>query len=186
MSKVQDAAILLRKPNHTDLENLYFWKYEEDKQDAKKWNGPYIEEPYMSKDEFLNSFKGTENEEIPGLLAIIVNDEFIGTLNSYWVDKNTDWLEIGIVIYNPNFWNGGFGTEIFKLWVNYIFENTPLHRVGISTWSGNERMIIVAKKAGMIEEARIRQARTVNSKRYDAIKMGILREEWEQKRVQNT
>ncbi len=40
-------------------------------------------------------------------------------------------------------------------------------------------MIKVAKRIGMQEEARIRKARMVEDKYYDAIKMGILREEWE-------
>ncbi len=48
----------------------------------------------------------------------------------------------------------------------------------MSTWSGNERMIKVAERLGMKEEARIRKARMVENQYYDAIKMGILREEW--------
>jgi RimJ/RimL family protein N-acetyltransferase len=40
-------------------------------------------------------------------------------------------------------------------------------------------MIKAAEKVGMQEEARIRKARTVEGKYYDAIKMGVLREEWE-------
>ena len=41
----------------------------------------------------------------------------------------------------------------------------------MSTWSGNHRMIKVAEKIGMIEEARIRDARIVDGCFYDAIKM---------------
>lgn len=40
-------------------------------------------------------------------------------------------------------------------------------------------MIKVAEKIGMIEEARIRDARIVDGCFYDAIKMWILRKEWE-------
>jgi RimJ/RimL family protein N-acetyltransferase len=48
----------------------------------------------------------------------------------------------------------------------------------MSTWSGNARMVKVAEKLGMKEEARIRDARIVNHEYFDAIKMGILRTEW--------
>lgn len=41
-------------------------------------------------------------------------------------------------------------------------------------------MMKVAKKLGMTEEARIRDARIVNGEYFDAIKMGILRKEWEE------
>lgn len=49
----------------------------------------------------------------------------------------------------------------------------------MSTLSGNVRMMKVAEKIGMQEEARIRNARTIDGEYFDAIKMGILREEWE-------
>ncbi|MEX0417839.1 GNAT family N-acetyltransferase, partial [Bacillus sp. C30] len=70
--------------------------------------------------------------------------------------------------------------EAYKLWIDFLFRSTELHRLGMSTWSGNIRMMKVAEKMGMKEEARIRQARMVDSKYFDAIKMGILRKEWEQ------
>ncbi|AXF58013.1 GNAT family N-acetyltransferase [Salicibibacter kimchii] len=173
---------MLREPTNEDLNEIYYWKYEEEEQEAKKWNGPYINEPHLTKEEFYQfyqSFQDINQDEVPSLLVVAVESEFIGTLNSYWVDKHTEWLEIGIVIYNPKFWNGGYGTKIFRMWVDYLFNNTSLHRLGISTWSGNDRMMRVAGKVGMVEEARIRQARIVDGQRYDAIKMGILRKEWE-------
>ncbi len=40
-------------------------------------------------------------------------------------------------------------------------------------------MMKVASKSGMIEEARIRRGRVVKGDFYDAIQMGILREEWQ-------
>ena len=59
-----------------------------------------------------------------------------------------------------------------------LFEKTSANRIGISTWSGNYRMIKLAKKLNMKEEAKIREARIVNGEYYDAIKMGILKKEW--------
>lgn len=47
-------------------------------------------------------------------------------------------------------------------------------------WSGNERMIRVGEKLGMQIEARIRKVRYHEGFYYDSIRMGILREEWEE------
>ncbi|WP_246476790.1 GNAT family N-acetyltransferase [Salicibibacter cibi] len=96
--KEQESKIMLREPSNKDVNDIYYWKYEEEKQEAKKWNGPYIEEPHLTKDEFHQSFQDINKDEVPSLLVVTVDGEFMGTLNSYWVDKNTDWLEIGIVI----------------------------------------------------------------------------------------
>ncbi|WP_259418101.1 GNAT family N-acetyltransferase [Bacillus toyonensis] len=110
-----------------------------------------------------------ENEEndywifpnVPNILIIFAADKLIGTVGCYWIDKN--------------YWNGGYGTEAYKLWIDFLFRSTELHRVGMSTWSENIRMMRGAEKMGMKEEARM-----VGSRYFDGIKMEILRKEWEQ------
>lgn len=182
MITIVGQKIELKEATQQDIDELYYWKFEEKEQEAKKWNGPYIPEPKMTKEEFKKSWEKDYKiaPNTPNTLIIFVGEKLIGTVGAYWVDKNTNWLEIGIVIYDKNYWSGGFGTESYKLWINFLFHSTDLHRLGMSTWSGNVRMIKVAEKMGMKEEARIRQARMVDGEYYDAIKMGILRKEWEE------
>lgn len=76
------------------------------------------------------------------------NAMLIGSVGSHWLDKNTNWLETGIVIYDHDFWSGGYGSEAYKLWIDFLFESTGLHRLGMSTWSRNIRMMKVAEKLG--------------------------------------
>lgn len=162
------------------INEIYDWKFVDKKQHAKQWNGPYIKEPKINRATFIKETKASRYI-YPGVeksLAIIVDNKFIDTVGSYWVDKNTNWLETGIVIYDSDYWEGGIGTEVFKIWINYLFEQNFVHRLGISTWSGNDRMISLAVKVGMREEGRIRQARQVKGQYFDAIKMGILKSEW--------
>jgi RimJ/RimL family protein N-acetyltransferase len=184
MIEIIGQKVTLKEASQLDIEDLYYWKFEEKGQAAKKWNGPYIPEPKISKEQFQIDWE--KDYEIapntPKTLIIFVEGRMIGTVSSYWVDKNTNWLETGIVIYEKNYWNGGYGTEAYKLWLDFLFHSTNLHRLGMSTWSGNVRMMKVAEKIGMKEEARIRQARIVNGEYFDAIKMGILRQEWEESR----
>jgi RimJ/RimL family protein N-acetyltransferase len=166
--------------NDDILDALYYWKYEEQNQEAKRWNGPYIKEQYVSRDNFKIEAKRNRyiSEKVERMLAIIVDEKCIGSVNAYWVSKETNWLEIGIVIYDKQYWEYGIGTEVFQKWIDYLFKENFVHRLGISTWSGNERMIRLAKHTGMVEEARIRQARQIAGTYYDAIKMGILKTEW--------
>jgi len=181
MINIVGQKIVLKEATQQELEELYYWKYEEKEQAAKKWNGPYIPETRITKEEFLNSWANDYEITVntPQTLIILVEDRVVGTVGSYWVDKNTNWLETGIVIYDKKYWNGGYGTEAYKLWIDFLFKTTGLHRLGMSTWSGNIRMIKVAEKLGMKEEARIREARMVDGKYFDAIKMGVLKREWE-------
>lgn len=181
MIKLIGEKVSLREATQEDVNELYYWKYEEKKQEAKKWNAPYIPERRLTKEKYINSWK-KEYElfpSVPRILAIIINEKTVGTVSCYWVDKHTNWLETGIVIYDSAYWSGAYGTEAYRMWIDFLFESTSLHRLGMSTWSGNIRMIKTAAKIGMKEEARIREARIVNGNYFDSIKMGILRREWE-------
>ncbi len=179
MVEIIGNKVVLIKATNKDLDELYFWKFEEIEQEAKKWNGPYIPEEKITKEQYRKDWGQEITPGIPASLVIKCDDKAIGYVGSYWVDKNTNWLETGIVIYDSHFWNGGYGSESYKLWIDYLFTSTDIHRLGMSTWSGNTRMMKVAAKLGMKEEARIRDARIVNGEYFDAIKMGILRKEWE-------
>ncbi len=48
---------------------------------------------------------------------------------------------MGIVIYEPQYWSGGYGTKALTMWINHIFREMPLVRVGYIKWAGNARMI---------------------------------------------
>ncbi|ALX48289.1 GNAT family N-acetyltransferase [Lentibacillus amyloliquefaciens] len=181
MVEIIGDKVKLREATKEDIDELYYWKYKEKEQAAKKWNGPYIPEEKKTIEQYREIWM-KDNEILPNVpdsLIIDVKGKLIGYTGSHWVDKNTNWLETGIVIYHKDFWNGGYGSEAYKLWIDFLFESTGIHRLGMSTWSGNIRMMKVAEKIGMQEEARIRNARTVDGEYFDAIKMGLLREEWE-------
>ncbi|AKP78318.1 Putative ribosomal N-acetyltransferase YdaF [Priestia megaterium Q3] len=184
MIKLIGEKVLLREATQEDVNELHYWKYEEKNQEAKKWNAPYITEEKLAKEEYMNSWE-KEYElfaSVPRILAVIIDEKAVGTVSCYWVDKHTNWLETGIVIYDSAYWSGGYGTEAYWMWIDFLFESTSLHRLGMSTWSGNIRMMKTAAKIGMKEEARIREARIVNGNYFDSIKMGILRREWESHR----
>lgn len=178
---IRGEKVELSEASGNDIDALYYWKYEEEEQEAKKWNGPFITEVKISREEYRQIWQ-YDNEIYPGFpstLVIKARHKLIGTVGAYWVDKKSSWLETGIVIYDKEYWNNGYGTEAYQLWVDFLFRTTNLHRLGMATWSGNTRMIKVAERAGMVEEGRIREARKVNGNYYDAVKMGVLRREWE-------
>ena len=98
-----------------------------------------------------------------------------------WDDPHA--TAVGIVIQEENQWRKGIGTEALALWIDYLFKALDLTRIGFTTWQGNPMMLGLGKKLGFVEEARIRRSCFVKGRFFDRISMGILREEWEEKRV---
>jgi|GEM_PF-4453290 len=76
--------------------------------------GAYFDDfEFKTYDEFILSgeiefFLG---ERVKG---VYFNDILVGIVSKYWESEKTRWLEIGIVIYDKNYWNGGFWTKGFR------------------------------------------------------------------------
>lgn len=171
------TKVRLRPFYEDDLFPLWEMSMKEESPEWKKWDAPYY--PYKPKtfDEFLKSKDYYLDSE--KVLGIVVESELIGMVSYYWEHEPSLWLEMGIVIFRPEYWSGGYGTQAISQWINRLFTKMPLVRVGYTTWSGNDRMVRVGEKLGMTMEARIRKVRYYNGVYYDSIRMGILREEWE-------
>jgi RimJ/RimL family protein N-acetyltransferase len=102
----------------------------------------------------------------------------IGTVTRYWADERTRWLEVGIGIYRGRHWGRGYGSEALARWVDHLFETMDLPRIGLRTWSGNPRMIRLARRLGFRPEAVFREAYGQAGRRFDRLAFGLLRREW--------
>jgi RimJ/RimL family protein N-acetyltransferase len=173
----KENELIIRPIIEGDLPKLWELIYKDESPEWKRWDAPYFEHKQVPLEEYISQKESIVNQE--NRWVIEVNGEVIGTVSYYWEHKPSNWLEMGIAIYNPNFWSGGYGTKVFRLWINHLFNTLPLVRVGFTTWSGNERMIRLGEKLGMTMEARLRKCRFYNGEYYDSIRMGLLREEWE-------
>ncbi len=176
--------IILRELQISDLDDYLKWK--NPSREFHKFNGPYYKiESEKELEELVDNFrkKLLQNKrnvlECKKIIANKKTNEIIGEVNWYWKSEETFWMEIGLVIFNENYWGKGIGAKVLKMWTTEIFKKRPkLVRLGLSTWSGNDRMIGLAKKLGFKEEARFRKARIVDDRYYDSVSYGILREEW--------
>ncbi|MDM5188336.1 GNAT family protein [Bacillus sp. DX4.1] len=180
---LQRKKVVVRTIEEDDMETLWKQMYKEEKPEWKKWDAPYF--PFSIQEYPIyqeNLIMRLEKEPYSQFL-IESDNGIIGTIGYYWEHKPTRWLEIGITIYNPAYWNGGYGTEALRMYVDFLFQNMEIGRVGLTTWSGNERMMKVAEKIGMKLEGRMRKCRYYNGEYYDSIRMGMIREEWEELRA---
>ena len=115
------------------------------------------------------------------VIADLATDRLIGMVSWYWQGEETNWLCVGISIFDPLHWSKGLGYEALGLWGDYLLRaDSTLVRLGLATWSGNVGMMRLAEKLGYKVEARFRKARIVKGEYYDGMGYGVLREEWEQ------
>ncbi|WP_077310359.1 GNAT family N-acetyltransferase [Terribacillus halophilus] len=168
--------VKIRPPREEEGALLWKLKYGEQEPEWKKWDAPYFPLTHKTKEDFLASYQFGEHS--PDQWVIETNGTVIGTVSYYWEHKPSRWLEMGITIFDPAYWNGGYGTAAFEQWITHLFDTMPIVRVGYTTWSGNKRMMRLGEKLNMTLEARMRKCRYYNGEYYDSIRMGLLREEW--------
>ena len=184
MIKILGSTLILRDWQMNDLDYFANWL-----QPGQKWQ--QLDGPYYPK---------TKSTDIPKIIANIrwqiekadwphprqrliicdkVENLLLGQVSWYWQGEETNWLSIGIVLYDPTSWGKGLGFEALGLWCDYLLHEMPqLARLDLRTWSGNKGMMHLAEKLGFQEEARFRDARIVEGKLYDSIGYGLLRAEW--------
>lgn len=177
-------AVYIRDLLLKDLEDYYNWNMPD--REFQKFNGPYYKK--KTAEELAAYVKTLEDRlkagerEVLGNQRIIADQEtdaIIGAVNWYWKSEETLWMEVGIVIFNEDYWGRGIGHKALQLWIDEIFEAYPeLVRIGMTTWSGNKRMMALAEKLGFHCEAIYRMARIVDGEYYDSVSYGILKEEW--------
>ena len=177
------SKIILRDWQSEDLASYEQWQ--KPGQAWQKLDGPYYQ---SDKDE--SAEKAARVQKIisenafpsPRMNLVIadkLNNKMLGTVSSYWESKETNWLCIGITIYDPQTWGKGIGAEAMKLWIDYLFENrSEIVRLDMRTWSGNGGLMHLAKKLGFTQEACFRKARIVDGQYYDGLGYGLLRDEW--------
>lgn len=174
---LQHEDITLRTAFPTEMESLYRLLTTDEAWTA--YNGPYFGYTRPTRERF-------EEVMFPALqtggsrLLIDYQEEAVGMVSYYWKDEKTRWLEIGIVIYASHLWGRHIGRKALIAWISHLFNTFPdIERVGLTTWSGNPRMIASAAAIGMQVEGQIRKVRYYNDVYYDSVMMGVLREEWE-------
>ncbi|CAM4003374.1 GNAT family N-acetyltransferase [Alkalicoccus chagannorensis] len=173
----QQAEVTIRPIEEKDLYRLWELIYKEEAPEWKKWDAPYFRHEPMSWAAFQKNAEAWIGRE--DTWVIDVDGTVMGTVSYYYEDVQRNWLEAGIILHESSRWNQGVGTIALRLWLDHLFATLPLVRAGITTWSGNKRMMRVAEKMNMKLEGRIRQVRYYDGDYYDSIRMGVLREEWQ-------
>jgi RimJ/RimL family protein N-acetyltransferase len=114
------------------------------------------------------------------LIRAVADDRLIGMCDlnvDYWAHREA-WVAIGLG--DRGYWGKGYGTDAMRLLLRYAFQELNLHRVSLGVFGYNGRAQKSYRKAGFVEEGRIRERLRREGVWYDMIIMGMLRSEWKE------
>lgn len=103
-----------------------------------------------------------------------IDGAHIGNCMYYDIDTELSQAEFGIMIGNPDYWNGGYGTDAVRTMLRHIFTTTWLSRIYLHTLTSNTRAQRAFAKAGFIVD------RDVRKDGFEFVRMQITRQDWEE------
>lgn len=86
--------------------------------------------------------------------------------------------DLGIMIGEAQYRDGGYGTDTMLTVLRFAFEQMNLHRVSLGVFEFNERAQAVYRKVGFVDEGRERHAYFQDGRYWDVLRMSILEDEW--------
>ena len=104
-------------------------------------------------------------------------DKHIGFLG-LWVDLIHSEAWVGLASGEREFWSKGYGSNMMKLCLQYVFLELGLERLSLGLHEYNPRALRSYEKCGFRLEGRTRKDVMREGRRTDTLWMGILREEW--------
>lgn len=171
--------ITLKELQNNELSAFWELAFSDNNAEWTKWNGPYFHDKLPSKQSFLDLSKTNKYLQNPFRKVIWADNHMVGLVSAYYEDEPLrQWLDIGITVYDQNNWRHGVGKSALGQWLDELFETTSLPHIGLTTWSGNYRMVALAESLGLKKEAEVRQVRYWQGRYWDSVKYGILRSEW--------
>jgi RimJ/RimL family protein N-acetyltransferase len=114
-------------------------------------------------------------------LAVVLRetDELIGSANLGWASQEHGQGELGYVLH-PDHHGRGYATEVAKALLRLGFEGAGMHRVRGRCDGRNVASARVMAKAGMRQEAHLRENEFVKGEWTDELVFALLAKEWAQ------
>lgn len=135
-----------------------------------------------SAESMLDYYQHTAVSRSAMVLAIVLleNDRHIGNIGLHNIHPIFHSAEIGILIGEKDVWGHGYASESISLLAAHAFKRLNLHRLSAGAVVKNQASIRAFEKAGFIREGVSRQAYYCEGQYEDCVRLGFLRNEWEQ------
>jgi [ribosomal protein S5]-alanine N-acetyltransferase len=98
----------------------------------------------------------------------------LGSIN--WIHRRA---EVSLFLGEKEFWGKGIGLKAVNAICGFAFNSCNLIKVSAGAYSENHASIRLFKKAGFSVEGVYRKEMMLDGRRVDAIRFGLLKEEWE-------
>ena len=166
---VYSDKVTLREITPSDIENYVNWYFYD--KEWEEWDAPWERLEFKEEEIkifFFSKMLKERQKEVKNFLQIVTNKgKPIGWVSSYFIKGDKEKLAVGITIPPVEERGKGYGEDAIKAYIKYL--SGYYKKIYMETWSGNERMMNVAKKIGFCEINREENFWENNGLNYDGV-----------------
>jgi RimJ/RimL family protein N-acetyltransferase len=172
-SFLASETVRLRPVQESDLPHFQRWLADDE---LRRWIGSVDEQPTIEQE--FEWYVDRRQDPDSVLWAIeTAQGALLGTVELR-LSVNNHRAELGIAIFDREYWGRGYGTDAVRLVLEYAFRELELNRIQLTTDHDNPRAIRSYEKCGFLREGVLRGHRIIDGKPNDSVIMAVLRKDW--------
>jgi RimJ/RimL family protein N-acetyltransferase len=173
---VRGERVYLRAIEPEDAEHVHRWYGHAD---SARLMGEWPRSLARRRQDAETAVREAGRDWFAFIICAIEDDEPIGRCDVFEIDRVNGSAGFGMMIGEHRLRGQGLGTDTVRTILDFCFGQLRLERVWLVTDSVNERAQHMYRKAGLVEEGRLRRAFYQDGIFQDDVRMAILRAEWE-------
>jgi len=128
----------------------------------------------VSHEEERNFFESSaQNSSMVNFAVETKSGEYLGNVGLSQIDRQNGIAELGIMLGNKEFWGNGYGSEAERLTIEYGFYTLGLSKIYARVIAKNTGSVKAAIKAGMHQEATLKEHFFREGERLDVVILSI-------------
>ena len=174
---LEGKLVRLRPMEPDEYENYYQWLNDEE---VKQYLAMRYFFSRAAEVEWLKARTNAPLSYTNLNFAIETRDEgrHLGSIGFHDTGPEDRKATVGIAIGDKAVWDKGYGTDAMVTLLRFAFDEMNLHRVTLHVDERNARAQASYKKAGFVEEGRLRHDRFAKGRYWDTVVMSILEDEF--------
>src|SRR5579884_3974121 len=102
----------------------------------------------------------------------------VGQIDYYDLDWQNRSASVSILLGDPEYWGGGYGTSAMRALLGYLFRELDLHRVALTVHESNVRARLSYEKNGFVVEGTLRDWAYFEGTFTNGLAMAVLQDDF--------
>lgn len=176
---LKGKKVILQPPKLSEAKRYLGWLHDEE---VTRYISSFTDIDLEKEKQYLKDMK--KNDQLYWSVYT-KSGKHIGSTGLYKISKQHKYAVWGIMIGDKSEWDKGYGTDVLRTVMAYVFNKLKFNRFELEVFHKNKRGIRCYSKCGFKREGAKRQVFIKDKEKYDSIMMSVLKDEYKKLKIKN-